>query len=153
MENYKTISPIWLQSLKRASNYRVLTGKNFAVWIEGFDDTLLTQNICKLPTLVVTCHFCQADQHPATNQNCCLILFHQHTNIWLRRLHSSYCVQYPTTTTLVKTLGTLMQQLVKLRHLPSPLPPQCNVEVMHSSFNSTQSTLLGGDGDSRNSLL
>ena len=27
------------------------------------------------------------------------------------------------TTTLVKILGTLTQQLVKLRHLPSPLPP------------------------------
>ena len=34
-----------------------------------------------------------------------------------------------------------------------PLPPRCNVDVMHSSFNSTQSTLLGGEGDSRNSPL
>ena len=65
---------------------------------ERFNCTLLTQSICKLPTLAVTCHFCQADQHPATNQSCCLILFHWHTKIWLRRLHSSCCVQYPTTT-------------------------------------------------------
>ena len=34
-----------------------------------------------------------------------------------------------------------------------PLPPRCNVDVMHSSFNLTQSTLLGGEGDSRNSPL
>ena len=57
------------------------------------------------------------------------------------------------TTTLVKTLGTLTQQLVKLRHLPSPFPSRCSVDVMHSSFNSTQSALLGGEGDSRNSPL
>ena len=57
------------------------------------------------------------------------------------------------TTTLVKTLGTLTQQLVKLRHLPSPFPSRCSVDLMHSSFNSTQSALLGGEGDSRNSPL
>ena len=34
-----------------------------------------------------------------------------------------------------------------------PLPPRCSVDVMYSSFNSTQSTLLGGEGDSRNSPL
>ena len=56
-------------------------------------------------------------------------------------------------TTLVKTLGTLTQWLVTLSHLPSPLPPWCNVGIMHSSFTSTQSTLLGGEGASRNSPL
>jgi len=33
----------------------------------------------------------------------------------------------------------------------SPLPPRCSVDVMYSSFNSTQTTLLGGERESRNS--
>ena len=34
--------------------------------------TSLTQNICKLPTSMVTCHFYQADQHPRKNKMYCL---------------------------------------------------------------------------------
>ena len=41
----------------------------------------------------------------------------------------------------------------RIEHLPSPIPPRCSVDVMYSSFNLTQSTLLGGEGDSRNSPL
>ena len=39
------------------------------------------------------------------------------------------------TTTLVKTLGTLTQQLVKMMHFlspPPPVPPQFSVDVMAS---------------------
>ena len=36
---------------------------------------------------------------------------------------------------------------------PFPCPQGCSVVVMHSSFNSTQSTLLGGEGNRRNSAL
>ena len=34
-----------------------------------------------------------------------------------------------------------------------PSPPRCSVDVMHSSFNLTQSTLLRGEGGSRNNPL
>ena len=77
------------------------------VWLQ-----ILTQNTCKLPTLAVTFHSCQADQHPAINQSCCLILFQQHTNILLRHLNSSYCVQYSTTT------HTLYLWPIILTHFP-----------------------------------
>ena len=33
-------------------------------------------------------------------------------------------------TTLVKTLRTLTQQLVKMTHFTSPCPPRCSVDVM-----------------------
>ena len=37
--------------------------------------------------------------------------------------------------------------------LPTPPPPQCSVDVRHITFVSSQSTLLGGNGGSRNGLL
>ena len=60
---------------------------------------------------------------------------------------------FVVTTTLVKTVGTVINAIAHQNDTFSLPSPWCSVDVMHSSLASTQSTLLGGVGDGINRLL
>ena len=55
-------------------------------------------------------------------------------------------------TTLVKTLGTLTQKMVKMTHFLSPRPPRFSVDVM-DSFRFQHNQHCWGEGYSRNRLF
>ena len=60
------------------------------------------------------------------------------------------------TTTLVKTLGTLTQQLVKMTHFlspPVPPPPQFSVDVMASHLFQHNQHCLGEGGQQQQALI
>ena len=64
-------------------------------------------------------------------------------------LHS-LCGKSLEPTTLVNGRNVIVRQI---EALSIPPPPRSSVDVMHSSFVLTQSTLLGKEGGSRNRLL
>ena len=69
------------------------------------------------------------------------------------RTLTSKTERWPRTTTLVKTLGTLTQQLVKMTHFLSPHPPRLSVDVMASNLFQHNQHCWGEGGDSRNRLF